>query len=196
MDKKDIDKKIKIAIELVKDVDDQFQKEAFGAIFFKLINSSETVSADKDLRIPSSNTQNKHQEKKSDLESGKKELATNCKISLSELNDTISIKDDYIQIIAPLTGTETQKQITAAQCVLAAYEVMLKRDWVPASLLTKSLDKSGIGGLANLARNLQQNSKLFRAKGVRPYKEYKLFGPGRISAFDLIRKLSKGETLE
>lgn len=195
MDKKYIDKKIKIAMDLVKGVDSQFQKEVFGAIFFKLINSDETVPADEILHIPL-NSANKQQRKKLNLEGGKKELATNCKILLSELNDTISIKNDYVQIIAPLAGTDTQKQIIATQCVLAAYEIILKQDWVPASLLTKSLDKSGIGGLGNLARNLQQNSKLFRAKGIRPYKEYKLFGPGRISAFDLIKKLAKGETLE
>ena len=128
-----------------------------------------------------------------DLEKGTSDLAKACNISAKEVDDVISIKKDYMQIIAPVQGSEPEKQLKVSLCILITNEIILKEDWISSAFLVKSLDKSGVGDLPNLGRTLKRNSKLIRSRGTRPYKEYKIIGSGRLMALDFVKKLAKGE---
>jgi hypothetical protein len=134
---------------------------------------------------------------KPNSENGMKDLAQICGIPLSKLKDVISIKNDKVEIIAPIKGSDAKKQIIASECILAAYEIVFKQEWIKASLLTESLCAMGIQRLGNLSANLSRSSELFRKRGAKRNTEYKLTtAEGRISAYQIIRKLSNGEPFD
>ncbi|MDE1818703.1 MAG: hypothetical protein KGI19_08890 [Thaumarchaeota archaeon] len=189
--------KIKVAREAVKGEEEPYKTAAFQVILGKLLDSeqSEVSHSITQLMKPKSSTIDTTKQT-TDLEKGKEELAKNCGITVKELDDVLSIKNGTIQIIAPLKGTEPEKQIVVTQCVLATYEIVLGKEWIESSLITKCIDLSGVGGLTNLARTVKNNTNLIRTRGKRPNLEYKLFGPGKVSAFQIIKKLAKGEEIE
>ena len=129
-----------------------------------------------------------------DVDVSMNELAKYCKISVDKLDDVVNLKDDYVQIISPIAGKEAEKQVKTSMCVLILNEIVLKRKWTPSVFLSKSLDKSGVGDLVHLSRTLKKNSNIIRSKGLARGTEYKLLGPGRIKAFDLIKQLAEKGT--
>lgn len=198
MDFKRIKEKIKIAREAVEGEEEPYKTAAFQVILGKLLGSDQIElphSKTSSTKTSSSLIQTNVTSQTIDLVKGKEELAKNCGITAKELDDVFAIKNGIVQIIAPLKGTDPEKQLVVTQCVLATYEFILGKEWIESSLLTKCLDLSGVGGLKNLARTIKNNANLIRTKGKRPNLEYKLFGPGRISAFQIIKKLAKGEQI-
>jgi hypothetical protein len=196
MDINKIKEKIKIAREAVEGEDEPYKTSAFQIILGKLLNSDQMESSDskiqtiKPLHIPFNTTV-----QTIDFQKMEEELAKSCGVTIKELDDVISINNDVIQVIAPISGNEADKQIVATQCILITAEVALGQEWVDSTMLRKCLNLSGIGEFDHLARNLRRKSNLIRTRGKKPNLEYKLFGPGRVSAFQIIKKLAKGESL-
>ncbi len=196
MDSKTVKEKIKIAHEMVEGEVEPYKTAAFQVIFEKLLNLDQTgVSHSKTSSIKTSLdgmsvTENAHT---IDLEKRKAELAKNCGITVKELGDVISIKNEIIQVIHPLTGKESNKQIVAAQCILVAYDVLFGKESVNSSLLSKCIDYSGIGALNHLAENLKEHASLFRASGKGRILDYRLTGPGRKSAYEKMGRLAGGD---
>lgn len=185
---------IEFAKKISKDEDEPYKSLIFQIIFSDFIykiNNSQTKS-------PTENSVSKNNPPDNNLETSiipdNKKLAEECGLSVKQINDVISMKKNLLQVIAPLTGTEPEKQIIASSCILLYYEKVLDKEWITAQDLIKCLDISNIGGLKNLARNLGNKTDIFRTRGKRPYKEYKLFGPGRNFAIENFKTLSMGET--
>lgn len=190
--------KIAIARKAVEGEDEPFKTAAFTTILSKLIDHDHTTNKNhhkpQKTLIHQSPAQTIPSETISiDIEKAKEELTKSCGITIKELDDMVSLNRGMVQIISPIKGKETDKQIVATQCILIIHEVVLGVEWVSSSLLRKYIDLSGIGELDHLARNIRRNPNLIRARGKKPNLEYKLFGPGRVSAIALIRKLAKGE---
>lgn len=187
----ELKKNIQLAKKAVEDEPEPYKTEAFKIVLEKLLDTASAfeteVTQDRIINV---------ERKPPNLTSTKDELAAKCNITITELDDAISIKDDTIEIIAPLTGVESdaQKHLIITQCVLAAYEVVLGKEWVPTSVLTECLKSSGVKDLANFAPNLKKQPMLFRSKGVKRSMQYRLTsGEGRQSAFNIIHRLAKGE---
>ena len=136
---------------------------------------------------------------KIDLERGMSELATNCNITVEELKNVISIKDNKVELICPINiKNESKKQNTATRCILITNEIVFKNEWTKTPELKEALREIGIqdnGG--NLATNLKRHTELFRIRGKNIGTEYKLTSTeGRISSYEIIRKLAKNESLD
>jgi len=194
---KNYSEKIKIAREAVVGEDEPYKTESFKIILEHLLNL-ETVE---EYPVPSSTSRSPEKKSarsnKPNIQNKKSELATNCGITIVELNDVFSINDkDQLEMLVPIEGMEAEQQIIASQCLLAAYEVLYGYDWVDSPLLVESLRSMGIKDKGrNLSTNLKKKSDIFRLMGKAPHKKYKLTNPARKSAFNLIKKLAKGEKL-
>ncbi len=115
-------------------------------------------------------------------------------MTTEQLGDIFSIKDDSIEFIYPIHGTDPKKHIDVTICVLAAYEFLFGRDWVNSSVLAECLRSIGVKNLANFAKTLRRNDNLFRSQGTTKNKRYKLTTTeGRTTAFETIKNLVKNK---
>ncbi|MGI0056775.1 MAG: hypothetical protein ACREAK_05310 [Nitrosarchaeum sp.] len=189
--------KTKKAREAVEGQEEPYKTEAFKIILTHLLNSSSAAES-----ITQGSTSQKFErptllDQKSNLKKGKSELALLCGLSANELDDVFIIEEDKVEMHAPVSGTEAEKQIMASQCLLVAYEVLLGQEWVDSPVLVESLRAMGIQDKGrNLSTNLKKRSEYFRLSGKAPHKKYKLTTVARTSALNLIRQLAKGEKNE
>lgn len=193
-DIKNIKNYMEIARKAVEGEEEPYKTEAFKIILGRLLDSGEE-NVPPTQELLKKNSGNKTQDLSFDFEQKKNEFVKNCGITVNELDDVIYIKDNIVQLIASLSGSETQKQVTAAKCILAIYENILDKEWVNSSTLSQCINSSGIS-TTHLSRNLRKYSSNFlRVSGQGKGKslEYKITGPGRISAYEDIKKLAKGE---
>lgn len=199
MDPEKLKEYIKIAKEAVKDEKEELYKiEGYKIILEKLLNSTTEIKKSSDNS--EKNIQSKTVEVQiTDIEQGKEELAKNCRISVNELEEVISIsKNNGIEIIAPITGIGAKKHIIVALCVLVASEFLLKEEWIMPSRITECLRSIGVKDLANLSLTLKRYPLLIRARGSRgKNKQYRLTSnDGRAKAFEVMRKLVKVEEID
>jgi len=187
-DVEDVKEKIDFAKKIVAHEEEPFKTEGFKIIFARLLGSSlinmtEVVSQE----IP---------EKLTSLETKKNELAKQCSITIEELEDVFSIKQDSVKIISPINGNDAFKRFIASQCYLIASEIVLGKDWIESKELAEVMREIGVKDLSNLSPELKKNSDIFRVDAKRGHNKYKLTsGIGRNSAFKIIRKLAKSEDL-
>jgi len=194
MDEKNLKEKIKIAKKVVEGEEEPIKTAAFQVIFSKLLDSSDIGIETQPSYSQTPQTQPPAQVP--NLENGKQELAKQCGISVKELDDVLYFKDDIIKVVVPLSGSEPEKQVAVAKCILTAYEIVFKKRWVKALVLSKCVDLSGVGQLPHLAHNLRKDIQSFRLQGKGKATEYKITGPGRTSTLEIIKKLAKNETIE
>ena len=187
-------KKIQELIESAKDAvsnekDESFKIESFKIIFNKLLENQLFV------------TSPAHSEKtiqKNDMPIIEKqnELAKLCSITLEELMDVFKFRENTVEIIVPIIGNDAFKRLIGSQCYLAAAEIVFDKEWIESKELTECMRSMGVKDLANMAPTLKKLSDIFRSSGSRGHNKYKLTsGFGRKSAFELIKKLAKGESL-
>lgn len=195
---------IKIAHEAVNEESEPYKLEAFKIILKRLILSlSEEIQTESKRTSPSelatSGMASPRTINLDNLQDRAQELAKNCNISLEELKNFISIEDDKIELLLRdkvFGDTETKQRINASQVVLIAYETIFKIEWVKSSTLAPTLKKVGIlDPHSNLSTQLKNQIDIFRKKPSA--NEYKLTIPkGQNSAYEIIKKLAKGEKLE
>lgn len=189
---------IKIAKDAVKDESEPYKTEGYKIILEKLLNSMTEIKKSKNYSendVKSENVESVIM----DIEKGKKELAKNCNISVSELEEVISIdKKNNIEIIAPITGNDPKKHIIVGLCVLVSSEFILKNEWVESPKIAECLRSIGVKDIANMSSTLKRYSALIRTRGSRgKHKQNRLTtNEGRTKAFEIIRKLAKGEEID
>lgn len=180
---------LKLAQEAVKDEVEPYRSEAFKILFAKLLDSVQK-SVEKTFEqtepLPESDVP---------LDQKMHDFAKKCNLTVRELKDVFSMNDDLISLIAPVEGTEAEKQSIASQCILTAYELLFNIEWLESSKLMKCINSSGIGGLDHFARNIRKK-KIFRIQGKGKGKtlEYKISGLGRLQSFEIIHDLARGES--
>jgi len=186
----DIKEKIDFAKKAVSDEKEPFKTESFKIIFTKLLNSSlqnqvETISEHITEENPTS------------LKTKKAELAEKCSISKEELEDVFSIHQDSVKILAPIKCKKSFQCLIAAQCFLIVLETVLGKEWVESKELAQIMREIGIKYLSNLSAQLKRYPEIFRIESKPGHSKYKLTSIfGRTSAFEIIRKLAKGENLD
>lgn len=189
MKRNEVNEKIKETIELLKDQKEPYKSLAFPVILSKLLRDEKTQT---DKTTSSSESPTTKLDKNMSSH-GLEELAKQCKINTSEIENVISINKNLIQVISPLSGSEPEKQIQVSRLVLLSYDLVFSKEWVDAITLKKCVDISGVGDLKNFARTLKNNYKQFRKRGGTKNAEYKIIGPGRLMAINDFQLLAKGE---
>ena len=186
MNKEKIKEIIQIAHEVVNDEEELHKFETFKIILEKLLEDHIVNS----VRYLSQGTQPVGTQPVGILE-----LTTKCRITVEEFKNVFLIRDKKVEIVHPIEGTNPKKMIIAAQCILAVHEVVFGQEWVQSDMLTNCFREIGIKNPGhNLAANMKKNSDLFLKRPSA--QEYRLTtDKGRISAFETIRKLAKGEDL-
>ena len=188
MDKKLVKKKAKLAIDMIEDIDESYKKNAFQVVFSKLLDSFTTNSS----TAPKKSLQTKKVEDV-DLEKNKKILSQKAGLTVAELEDIFDFGDNEIRIIAPLSGTMSEKRLVATQCILTAYRIILNREWVIASELAKHMKALSLYN-SHLSRDLAKNKQTFREKGKTKSKKYRITDVGIKSSLNIIKDLARGTT--
>lgn len=193
MKKDDIEAKAKKAIELVHGIDEDFKTAAFSVIFERMLDHEEGASQPPQKKV------GKHDgadgSKGTDIQKKKEEFAEKCGISVTELDEVFYFEKDIIKIVAPLSGSEPEKQLIVARCVLTAFDVVLGQPWVKALILSRCVGASKVGQLKHLAENLKKDKQSIRLQGSRRSAEYKITEYGKALTFEIIKKLVKGGSL-
>ena len=195
MDAEKLKEFIKIAKEAVKNESEPYRTEGYKMILEKLLDSA-TETKKSSPNLGRDNRSKDIKEPIIDIKKRKEELATKCGISINELEDVITINEkDEIEIIAPITGSDAKKHIVIGLCVLAASEFILKKEWTESPRIAECLRAIGVKDLANLSSTIKKYSSLMRTAGSRGiHKKYRLTSnEGRTKAFEIIKKLAKGE---
>lgn len=198
MDNIDVKSKIKIAKEIVQGEQEPYKTEAFKIILSSLINGSPTNSKGKakgkakgksTKRKGVNPTQTKLEQKNELIELSKK-----CNIDTDALSEVITIKNNIIHIIKRPKIKETKKHLLFSSCILAGYRILYEIEWLSASLLKKCLDESGVGDLNHYYEAVGEASYIL-PRGEGRGKEYKMTGKGLDKAYEIIKKLSKDESI-
>ena len=180
------------AKQAVNGVDEPWASVAFGVYLSKIwdLDTSSLNSDDLKSKI-------KTPDLSTNIDEKKEMLANKCNIAKTDLEKVIDIHNNNIEVIYPVQGNEAQKHLIGAQIVLIASESLFDLDWTSSSILIECLRGMGVTDLANVSLTLKKHQNLIRSRGTRGHKEYKLTSSlGRQSAYDLIRKLVKGEKLD
>lgn len=195
MDPDKVKDKIKLAKKIVEgEKDELYKTEAFKIILSKLLESEKDVQKT-DL---SKNTETVTKQSPIDnIEEKQMGLANKCNVTINELEQVIFIKDNTIEIISPISGSDARKHVIVTQCLLAAYQIIFEQEWVSSQIIIKCLRSMGVKDVTNLSLTLKKYSDLVIGRGTRGHKEYRLTsGQGRISAFNTIHELAKGKEFE
>jgi len=193
MDSEDFKEKIEIAKEAVKNQEEPFKTEAFKMILEKLLSPGSSAGKTRTVKKLSGKSSSKSKlelEKKHEI----KEITSKCKISESDFNETITIKNNIVEIVKRIEVKENVKHVAYGSIILTVYSVLYELEWVPSGLLKKCLDMSGVGDLGHLSRSIKKTS-LIMDRGEVTGTEYKVTGKGMDVAFDYISKLSKDEKI-
>ena len=194
MSAEEIKDKIEIAKEIVKDQTEPYKTEAFKIILSSLINGGSINSKTKDKTKDKSTKKSKSKQSMLEQKNEVFELSKKCNISTDELSEVITIKNDYIHITKRQKIKEVQKHLLFSACILASYKILYEMEWLPADLLKKCLDRSGVGDLDHFSKALA-NSSFILLRGERRGKKYKITGKGLDYACDIIKKLSRDESI-
>ena len=196
MNADELKEKIAMAKKAVEGEKDPIIKaDAFKIILSKLLDSDVYIPNQKNSNLKSVVKENKNEN--NNFEEKKAELAKKCNITVNDLNNVISLKNNIVEVVSPLRGTDAQKHVVVAKCVLAAYEVIFGQEWVNSTILAECIRSVGVKDLKNISQSLKKVGELIIGRGVGRYREYRLTSSnGRSSAFQTIANLSKGESVE
>ena len=191
MNLKDVKAKIEIAKKAVEEEEEPIKTAAFQVIFSKILEPNDITR--KIEPNSSQKTKTGAEKVSADLDDRKRELANQCNIDVTELDDVFYFKDELVQVLPTLPGTGPEKHVIAAQCILIAYDIVYKQAWVKAVDLAQCFKLSKINLLNHLARNLNKHKQSFRSQGKKKGVEYKITESGKKSAFTTVKRLAKGD---
>lgn len=193
MKKEDITNKAKKAIELVSNVDGEFKTAAFSVVFDRMLDHEDESQSPHEKKI--GHSESRQGSGVPDIQKMKGDLAEKCGISVTQLDEILYFDTNIIKVIAPLSGSEPEKQLIVAKCILTAYDIVFGQPWVKALVLSKCMGASKVSQLSHLSKNLKKDKQSIRLQGSRKGVEYKITEYGKALTFDIIKKLAKGEAL-
>lgn len=194
MEISDLKKKIKMAMESVKELDEPYKLETYKIILSKSLDSEIQEEDNTEKKKPQESK--KQPKNKENLDENLEKLASLCKISSRELSDVLKIENGEITLKKRFTGTDAEQQISATQLILLGYEIGLEINEIDSRTLKGVLKKSNIPDRnRNLAQNLKTKKDLFNMSSVSSrVNTYSLTAnKGRASAIGLLTKLARGE---
>jgi len=193
MDIEQLKKIIKLARGAVDNEPEPFKTEAFKISFSKLLEQELSEHNNKNTnQVEVTSINQNFIAEETDFDTRLSLFAQMCRLTLQELKDVFYIDEKLIYLICPLSGSEAEKQTLVSQCILTAYDLLFRKEWLEASQLMKCVDMSGIGQMDHFARNIRKKQIIrIRGKGKGKTLEYKITGIGRTQAFEIIHDLAK-----
>lgn len=198
MNEKEILENIEFAKNLVKDQPEPFKTESFKIILNKLLGSdiSTRKSSSSKKRTPQK-PQDKEVVKELTIVENPEEimsgLANELGVELDQLQDTISINGNKVEIISSINDPSSkQKMIKGSLCILLLFEKFYNSQWVKATIIAEQLREIGIHDPgSNLSTYLKNESEFFRFRGSSLNREYKLTTTnGRKKALEILKELA------
>ena len=186
LDDEQIIAKIQRAINITKDLEEPYRSKAFEIILPNLlVGRIDSTSNEKKVeqKTPPSTSQEDTLNHEAKIES----FASKCNVTPEQLKNVYHFEPEKPIYIVPFRGSDSDKQINVSRFLLAAYEEVYDVEWIS---LRKDLTEHGIKSLANLARNLDKHSELFRSKGQQKGTAYKLVDTAKLETFKMIRELA------
>jgi len=180
----EIKRRIEAAIEVVKGYDEPYRTKAFEVILSKSI---EGLFIEKGAKGETS------YEKPDTLTGRIKKFAEDAHLSIDQLENVFEFGKEDLKLIAPLTGTIPDKQVSFTHCLLIGLGYVFQRKAIAATELAQKLDDYGLSS-DNLARSLTSRSDIFRKIGKKKETKYKLTDVGKTSAMELLRTLATSST--
>lgn len=190
MDISEIKKQIKLALDLVKDLDEPYKLETYKIILMK---SPDFILSSVDV-VKVKNDEKSELIIKSNLNMNT--LANLCNVESRELSDVLKIDNNEVTLKKILRGTEAEQQILGSQLILLGYEFGLGILEVDSHTLKETLKKSRIPDKSrNFAHNLKTRPDLFSmsSNGQRKNLYALTANKGKTSAIELLAKYAKGE---
>jgi len=185
MEPEKIKEKIKIAKEIVKDLEDEYKIEAFKIVLKKLLSLNHEQTKPQDILSDD-------QGQPDDASNPLLNLAKKCNISLQELKNVLDYENNEFILLKKIEGdSDAQKKVGGCQIIVTAWMKGKNIEWVKGSSLSELVEKNSLGDLSGLAENLTK-SGFFRKKGQLRGTEYSLTTHGWQEGLKLITKLAKG----
>ena len=172
---------IQRATNIADEVEDRYRLKAFEAILLKLwdVHGKEVV--------PPKGKED-HKEKAEDRRlAAIKGFADKCDVSVKQLKNVYEFQEDKPVFIVGLRGSHAERQVLVSRYLLAAYDEVYGEKWIG---LREVLEAHGISSLANLSANLKRHSEVFRLKGRRKAREYRLVDAAKRETFGMIHELA------
>lgn len=186
MDIEELKKKIQFAIDSVNNFPEPYRLKAFEVILAKSLEEfSEKEPLHPTHEKPSTET------RPSSIEEKTGKFAKNANITLEQLKDVLDFKENGPIFIGRFEGNEAEKQVQISELVLLVMHEVYEHEWVTSSFLWQVLQECGVSSLDNLAANLSQRTDLFRAMGQKRGRKYRLTGPGKTAALELLSRLAR-----
>lgn len=190
MDTNEIKKQIKLALDLVKDLDEPYKLETYKIILMKspdfILSSVDSVKVKNDEKPKLVTNSNPNMNTLADL----------CNVDVRELSDVLKIDNNEVTLKKILRGTEAEQQTLGSQLILLGYEFGLGILEVDSRTLKEALKKSRVPDKSrNFAHNLKIRQDLFSmsSNGQRKNLYALTANKGRTSAIELLAKYAKGE---
>jgi hypothetical protein len=121
------------------------------------------------------------------LEAKIEEFAAKCDISVEQLKNIYDFQEDKPIYTIPLQENHAENQVLVSRYLLTAYHEVYGKTWVG---LNQVLQEHGIGSLSNLAFNLKKHDDIFRQRGQRKAREYKLVDAAKQGTFQMIHDIA------
>jgi len=189
MNPEKVKEKVKLARQAVDGIEEPYKTEAFKIILSKLLDSEKNPQKI-DLNVSTEEITKKSSI--DDIKEKMKELANKCDLTINELERVISIRDNTIEFICPIFGSDARKHIIVTQCLLISYHTIFGSEWISSQTIIECLRSMGVKDVTNLSFSLKKYPDLILAQGTRGHREYRLTsGQGRIYAFNTMHKLGK-----
>jgi hypothetical protein len=182
MELEEIIKKIQFAMDAVSNIPEPFKVKAFEIVLSKSLDEvpkEDTSASNVELREKPTNVGDKMEK-----------LTKVATITLEQLKDIFDFKAEEPIFIGRVEGNEAEKQVQISELMLLVMQEVYEHEWVASSFLWKTLQECGVGSLDNLAAHLSERPDLFRAMGQKRGRKYRLTGPGRTAALELLRRLA------
>lgn len=201
MKEEEYKKHIEFAKNLTKDQPEPFKTESFKIILNKLLDTdiSTRKSPSSKKGIPQK-PQDKEiideltiVENPEEVMSG---LANELGVELDQLQDTISINGNKVEIITSINvPSSKQKMIKGSLCILLLFEKFYNSQWLKSAIIGEQLKEIGIHDPGNnLSTHLKNESEFFRFRGSNVNREYKLTTTnGRKKALEVLKELTSEE---
>ena len=188
MDKKLVEEKAKLAINMINSIDEPYKKNAFQAVFSKLLDP--TVA---DNHVTSKKSPQIKEVEKSgsiELKESRKILAKRCSIDIIQLDDIFDFRNDSVNILVLPETASPEKQADVLKCIMAGYQIVFDKIWIQAIKLGGDMKKIRMHD-SHMARVFTKDERSFRKQGVGKSTEYKLTRYGLNSAFRIIKNLAE-----
>jgi len=198
MKEEEIKNHIEYAKKIVSDQPEPFKTESFKIILNKLLDADISTRKSPSFKKRKSQKSQNEQvvEELTIVENPEKvmsELTSELGIELDQLQDTISINGNKIEIISSINDPSSkQKMIKGSLCIMLLFEKFYNSQWVKATIIAEQLREIGIHDPgSNLSTYLKNESEFFRFRGSSLNREYKLTTiEGRKKALEVLKELA------